>query len=252
MAKQPKTNTKTFSLENLNLLFKLIKDLFATGHEQHEDHLTAIDSQIADIQEQQTQTEAKFLEYAPLDSPEFEGRPTAPTANTKTSDTQLATTQFVQQEIDRRAKELEITVTETDMTIDKIEALTSVLAEGGNPMYRLRDADGNIIAPATLTTHIVDPETKKSLPLLIKEAAHIVLVSEPNWDIIMSSKSAYEAFCEKYDGWYLATYDDDSYVPSFSNSLIDSEGNLTLDGTIDAEGNLTINATITENGILTL
>ena len=60
-------------------------------------------------------------------SPEFTGTPKVPTAPTATSTTQIASTQFVQQEIDRRANQFSFTVGAGQFVLAKVESITSIL-----------------------------------------------------------------------------------------------------------------------------
>ena len=64
---------------------------------------------------------------ADIFSPEFSGTPKAPTAPTGTNTTQLASTQFVQQEIDRRSNQFSFTVGAGEFVLAKVESITSIL-----------------------------------------------------------------------------------------------------------------------------
>lgn len=65
--------------------------------------------------------------FATKASPTLTGVPKAPTAGSATSTTQIATTQFVQQEIDRRAGDFHFTVTTGSIVITRVESVTSIL-----------------------------------------------------------------------------------------------------------------------------
>ena len=64
---------------------------------------------------------------ADLASPTLTGVPKAPTAGSATSTTQIATTQFVQQEIDRRANDFHFTVGSGNFALTEVESITSIL-----------------------------------------------------------------------------------------------------------------------------
>lgn len=64
---------------------------------------------------------------ADLMSPAFTGTPTAPTAASSTSTRQLATTQFVQQEIDRRANAFAFTIGQGNIVLTTVESITTIL-----------------------------------------------------------------------------------------------------------------------------
>lgn len=64
---------------------------------------------------------------ADFESPTLTGVPKAPTAGSATSTTQIATTQFVQQEIDRRASEFSFVVGSGNFVLTEVESITSIL-----------------------------------------------------------------------------------------------------------------------------
>lgn len=64
---------------------------------------------------------------AHLNSPILTGMPQAPTAITGTSTSQIANTQFVQQEIDRRSNQFTFTVGAGNFVHTTLESITSIL-----------------------------------------------------------------------------------------------------------------------------
>ena len=69
----------------------------------------------------------KITPLATLNSPVLTGTPQAPTAATGTSTKQIASTQFVQQEIDRRADQFTFTVGSGNFVHTTVESITSIL-----------------------------------------------------------------------------------------------------------------------------
>lgn len=69
----------------------------------------------------------KLSPLATLNSPVLTGTPRTPTAPTATSTTQIASTQFVQQEIDRRADKFTFTVGTGNFVHTTVESITSIL-----------------------------------------------------------------------------------------------------------------------------
>ena len=65
--------------------------------------------------------------FATKASPTLTGVPKAPTAGSATSTTQIATTQFVQQEIDRRSSAFSFTVGSGNFVLTEVESITSIL-----------------------------------------------------------------------------------------------------------------------------
>lgn len=118
---------------------------------------------------QVTDLEDNLDAKAPLESAEFTGRPTAPTAVTETSDAQIATTRFVQQEIDRRASSFQFSVSQGSLVLATLGAISSIIGDGDTRLDVLKDSNGNYIRPVTTSKHVVNPETGYSVFEEIKE-----------------------------------------------------------------------------------
>ena len=184
---------------------------------------------------------------ADIDSPEFTGIPLADTADTGTETRQLATTQFVQQEIDRRAEEFHFSVASSSLVIDEVEASTSFINEEGNKRHRLRDEEGNLIQVGTVTDNVVNPSTKRNVTEELELRPEVITISEAKWAILTNGGTDFShvkagAIYQLYEEEANTSYDEDSNSIIIDSDDYDEETNtLYISGTYDeASGTLTI------------
>lgn len=116
-----------------------------------------------------------LLDYAPLDSPEFTGIPTAPTADAETNSDQIATTKFVKTVVSAL-------INGAPETLDTLKEIADAIEENETIVDALNSSIGNKVDKVEgkgLSSNDFTNEDKE------------VLYTQPDWDVTSTTSSAY-------------------------------------------------------------